>query len=314
CFVLVAIFAFALPVGILGNLAVLVYNTCLGRTLSTSNVFLVNLALCDSAWILTLPLNLHFRFQRPDPRDLQTFCKIKHVSFNVSIYGSILFLTLISFDRYVGTVHPISSLRWWNVGKAKMCSVCAWAGLMLIAIPDFFLTFAVQQSENVTVCLNHFRDPFHPAKTIILIRTTVCFLLPLCIMLFFYVTTVRALRRPPKGARRRGAQQTERKPLRLIAAAVLVFAASFVPYHLTVVTLVIMQIRDLIKPSDADVLYVAYELCEAICTLSSCLDPVLYLLATEQFKRKLLALKRDRYTRPCCRASNRVGVMVMKEY
>lgn len=314
CFVLLAIFTFTLPVGILGNLSVLAYYTLLGKTLKTSNVFLLNLALCDSAWILIVPLNLYFKFQTADPQDLQTFCKIKNVSFNVIIYGSILFLTLISFDRYVGTVHPISSLRWWNVSKAKTCSVCAWAGLILIAVPDIFVTCTVQRSENVTVCLDHFKDPFHSVKTFIIVRTTVCFLLPFCIMLFFYKTTIHVLRCPSKGARNRGAQQIGRKPLQLITAAVLVFAISFVPYHLIVITLVFMQIHSPMSSSDANVLYVSYELCEAICSLSSCLDPVLYILATEQFKRKLLALRRDKYMRLCCRASRRVGVILMKEY
>lgn len=314
CFVLLAIVTFTLSVGILGNLTVVVYYTCLGKTLNTSDVFLLNLALCDSAWILTLPLNLYYKYQRQNPQYIQTFCKIKNVTFNFSIYGSILFLTLISFDRYVGTVHPISSLRWWNVGKAKTCSVWAWAGLILIAIPDFFITFSIQRSENVTVCLDLFTGPFHPVKTITVIRTTVYFLLPFCIMLFCYITTVQVLRRPPKGATNRGAQQMRRKPVKLITAAVLVFVFSIVPYNFMVIILVFVQINGPINPSYVNVLYVSYEFCEAICSLSPCLDPVLYILATEQFKRKLLALKRDSYRKLCCRNSRRVGIMLMKEY
>lgn len=313
CFVLLAIVTFTLSVGILGNLTVVLYYTCLGKTLNTSDVFLLNLTLCDCAWILTLPFNLYYKFQRQNTH-LQTLCKIKNVTFNFSIYGNILFLTLISFDRYVRTVHPVSSLRWWNVSKAKTCSVCAWAGLILIAIPDFFITFALQWSENVSVCLDHFTGPFHPVKTIIIIRTTVYFLLPFCIMLFCYIMTVQMLKRPPKGASTTGAQQMRKKPVQLITAAVLVFAVSIVPYHFMVIILMFMQIHGPINPSNINVLYVSYEFCEVICSLSTCLDPVLYILATKQFKRKLLALKRDSSKKLCCRASRRVGIIMMKEY
>lgn len=309
CYVLLVLFSFALPVGILGNIAAIINYSCFRKTSSTSNVFLLNLALCDSAWILTLPFTLYFTFQRPYLKDIQVFCQFKKISFNINIYGSILFLTLISFDRYVGTVHPISSLRWWGVGKAKLCSLCTWVMLVLSSIPELFVTFAIQRPENVTVCMDHIQGPFIYVKTITIMRTIVGFLLPFGIMLGFYVMTVRVLKRLPRGRRPRGAQRTGGKPLRLITAAILVFVVSFVPYHVMIITLVFMRIHNQVTPSNTNVLYAAYEFLEAVCSVSSCLDPVLYIVASEQFQRKLLALKRDRYRRLCCRASRRVGVI-----
>eukprot|EP00064_Thunnus_orientalis_P008674 superscaffoldBa00001052_g8697 len=309
CYVLLVLFTFALPVGILGNLAALINYTCFRKTSSTSNVFLLNLALCDFAWILTIPFTLYFTFQRPHLRGIQIFCQFKKVSFNINIYGSILFLTLISFDRYAGTVHPISSLRWWDVGKAKLCSVCTWVVLVLTSIPDLFLTFAIQRPENVTVCMDHIQGPFNYVKTITIIRTIVGFLLPFSVMLVFYMMTVRVLRRLPRGIRCRRAHRAGGKPLWLITATLLVFVVSFVPYHVMVITLVFMRIHNQVTPSNTNVLYASYQFFEAMCSVSSCLDPLLYIVASEQFLRKLLALKRDRYRRLCCRASRRVGVI-----
>lgn len=307
CYVLLVLLSFMLPLGILGNVAVLINCTCFRKTLNAGTVFLLNLALCDSAWILTLPFTLYFTSQTPYIRDNQIFCRFKKISFNINIYGSILFLALISFDRYAGTVHPISSLRWWNVGKAKLCSVCMWAVLILSSIPDFFVTFSVQRSENVTACMDHIQGPLHFVKTITLIRTTVGFPLPFGIMLVFYIMTVRVLRQLPHSRRNRGAQGG--KPLRLITAAILVFVVSFVPYHTVVNTLVFMRVHNMMTPYNTNVLHVSYELSEAMCILSSCLDPVLYILAGEQFQKKLLAFNRDKYRRLCCRVSRRVGAI-----
>ncbi|KAG7230956.1 hypothetical protein INR49_024985 [Caranx melampygus] len=309
CYILLVLFIFALPVGILGNIAAVINYSCFRKTSSTSNIFLLNLALCDSAWILTLPFTLYFTLQRPYLQDIQIFCQFKKISFNVNIYGSILFLTLISFDRYVGTVHPISSLRWWDAGKAKLCSFCAWVVLILSSIPDLFVTFAIQRPENVTVCMDHIQGPFIYVKTITIIRTTVGFLLPFSIMLAFYIMTMRVLKRLPRGRRHRGAQWAGGKPLRLITAALLVFVVSFTPYHIMVITLVFMRIHNQVTPSNTNVLYASYEFFEAMCSVSSCLDPVLYIMASEQFQRKLLALRGDQYRRLCCRASRRVGVL-----
>ncbi len=98
-YVLLVLFTFALPVGILGNVAALIYYICLRKTWSTSNVFLLNLALCDSAWILTLPFTVYFAFQRPHIKDMDIFCQFKKISFNINVYGSIHFLALVSFYR-----------------------------------------------------------------------------------------------------------------------------------------------------------------------------------------------------------------------
>ncbi|XP_059191762.1 P2Y purinoceptor 6-like [Centropristis striata] len=309
CYILLVLFSFAVPVGILGNIAALINYSCSRKALSTSNLFLFNLALCDSAWILTLPFTLYFALQRPYLKDIQIFCQFKKISFNINIYGSILFLTLISFDRYVGTVHPISSLRWWDVGKAKLCSVCTWVALILSSIPDLFVTFAIQRPQNVTVCMDHIHGPFVYVKIITILRTIIGFLLPFSIMLAFYIMTVRVLRRLPRGRRHAGAQRAGGKPLRLITAAILVFVVSFVPYHVMIITLVFMRINKQVTPSNTNILYAFYEFFEAMCSVSSCLDPVLYIVASEQFQKKLLALKTHRYRRLCCRASRRVGVI-----
>lgn len=309
CYVMLALLTFALPVGILGNIAALINYTCFMKTWTTSNVFLLNLALCDSAWILTLPFTLYFALQRPHYKYINIFCQFKKISFNMNVYGSIHFLMLISFDRYVGTVHPISSLRWWGVGRAKLCSFCTWVVLILTSIPDIVFTFANQRPKNVTVCMDHIQSPLLHFKTITIIRTVVGFLLPFTCMMVFYYMTVRVLRRLSRRGSQRGAQRVGGKPLLLITAAIIVFVVSFVPYHIMIITLVFMRIHDQVTPSNTNILYASYEFSEAMCSVSGCLDPVLYILACDRFQKKLLAFKRDRYRRLCCRASRRIEVI-----
>ncbi|KAJ7997862.1 hypothetical protein DPEC_G00216560 [Dallia pectoralis] len=310
CYVLLVLFTFALPVGILGNVAALLNYTCFRtRSLSTSNVFLLHLALCDSAWLLTLPFTIYFNLQKPYLRIVQTFCQLKKIVFNVNIYGSIFFLTLISFDRYAGTVHPISSLRWWGVGKAKLCSACVWVFLLLASIPDLFMTFASRRPWNETTCTDvHIQGPFVFVKTISISRTLVGFALPFSVMLGFYAMTVRVLRGLSGGKTRGSRGQWTGKPLMLISAALLVFVVSFVPYHVMIMTLLYLKIRGQVTPDNEHVLYASYEFFEAMCSVSSCLDPVLYILASERFQKRLRALRRGHYRALCCRRSRRVGV------
>jgi len=313
CYVLLALFTVGLPVGLVGNVAALVHYTFLRRSLRTGHVFLLHLALCDSAWILTLPFTIYFNLHLPDLRDIQVYCKLKKVFFNFNIYGSILFLTLISFDRYAGTVHPVSSLQWWDVGRAKLCAALAWLLLFLGSVPDLFMMFAVRRPGNVTVCMDHIQGPFAYVRAVSIARTALGFLLPFVVMLALYGMTLRVLRRMPRGGRRgrgcRGDGGGGGKPIRLIAAALLVFVVSFAPYHAMIITLVFMRTRGEVTPANADILYAVYEFFEAMCSVSCCLDPLLYILASERVQRKLLSLGRARYGRLCCRGNQRVGVI-----
>ena len=315
CYFLLVLFSIAIPVGIVGNIAALLAFSCFRKTASPGTVFLLNLALCDSAWILMLPFNIYFTLQRPYLRGIHIFCQLKKVSFNVNIYGSIFFLTLVSFDRYVGTVHPISSLGWWDVGRARLCSGVAWVLLLLGSIPDLFVTFGVRRPGNVTVCMDHIQGPFEYVKSISLVRTLVGFVLPFAAMLGFYAGTVRVIRRMSGWRSQKRMRLAKGKPLLLITAALLVFVVSFLPYHVMIVTLVFLRVRGLVTSANTGVLYAAYEFLEALCSVSSCLDPILYILASERFQKRLQSLGRGRSGRgggpPIglrSRASRKVGV------
>lgn len=70
---------FTVPVGILGNLAVLINYTIFRKTSSSSNIFLFNLVLCDTAWILTLSSSLYVTLKTPHITNIQIFCQFKKV-------------------------------------------------------------------------------------------------------------------------------------------------------------------------------------------------------------------------------------------
>lgn len=204
--------------------------------------------------------------------------------------------------------HPISSLRWWDVSKAKLCTMCTWVVLLLSSIPDVVVIFANQKPENINMCMEHIHGSLIYVKAITIFRTIAGFLLPFSVMLTCYLMTVRVLSHLPRGRRHRGGQRAGGKPLLLITAAILVFVVSFVPYHVMAITLVFMRINDQSTQSNNTILCASCYFFEAMCSISSCLNLVLYIMASEQFQRRLLALRRDGYRSLCCRASRRVGV------
>ncbi|XP_062855186.1 P2Y purinoceptor 6-like [Trichomycterus rosablanca] len=307
CSILLVLFVFGLPVGVLGNIVAILNYTCCRHSWTTGTVFLLNLALCDITWLLFLPFTLYFSLHQPHLPDINMFCQFKKVFFNINVYGSILFLALISFDRYTGTVHPISSLRWWDGKKACLCSIFTWIILVLASIPDFFMTFAFTRPGNITVCMDHIHGPFSYVATISVLRALLGFLLPLSIMGAIYARMVKVLKSMPGKKNIRGKRFAPRrtgKPLILITAAVLVFLVSYAPYHIMIVTLVFMRFIGKVTVKNVNTLYTAYEFLEAMCSISSCLDPLLYILASQHFQQRWRKLKRSL----CCRNNRRVGI------
>ncbi|GAA6073792.1 P2Y purinoceptor 1-like [Tachysurus ichikawai] len=311
CSILLVLFIVGLPVGLLGNTAAIVNYTCCRRPWNTGTVFLLNLAMCDIAWLLLLPFTLYFNLRHPHIKGVNVFCQFKKIFFNINVYGSIFFLALISFDRYAGTVHPISSLRWWDNKKACLCSIFTWILLILGSIPDLFMTFDASRPENVTVCMDHIHGPFSYVTTVSLMRALVGFLLPFVVMGAFYTQMAKVLRSMPRGkASKRGKTLPPRKTAKsliLIMAALAVFFLSYAPYHIMIVILVFMRFIGKVTTENTNTLYIAYVFLEALCSVSSCLDPVLYILASQHFKQRWNR-KKMVIARLCCRSTRRVGV------
>uniref|UniRef100_W5L5B4 G-protein coupled receptors family 1 profile domain-containing protein n=1 Tax=Astyanax mexicanus TaxID=7994 RepID=W5L5B4_ASTMX len=193
CSMLLVLFIISLPVGVLGNIVAILNYTCCRRSWTTGTVFLLNLALCDFTWLLVLPFTFYFTLLHPHTPNIHIFCQFKKIFFNINVNGSIIFLALISFDRYTGTVHPISSLRWWNSRKACLCCFCTWLLLLLGSIPDFFMAFAHRGAGNTTLCIGHMYGPLNYMSAISLVRMLVGFLLPLGVMGALYSRMIRGV-------------------------------------------------------------------------------------------------------------------------
>lgn len=310
CSILLVLFVIGLPVGLLGNMAAIVNYTCCRQPWNTGTVFLLNLALCDITWLLLLPITVYFTLCQTHIKGMNIFCQFKNMFFTINVYGSIFFLALISFDRYAGMVHPISSLRWWDGKKACLCSVFTWIFLILGCIPDLFMTFDMNHPGNITICMDHIHSPFSYVMTISLMRALVGFLLPFMVMGAFYTQMIKVLRSMPgrKALRMQSsAPRRTGKPLILITAALVVFLLSYAPYHIMIVTLVFMRFIGKVTTENMKTLYIAYEFLEALCSVSSCLDPVLYILASQNFQQRWRRQKMA-MARLCCRDTRRVGV------
>lgn len=288
CYFLIIVCLFTLLLGFLGNILALLYYACSRKSWTTSTIFLFNLALCDITWILMVPFSVYYNLQKLAMYSSQIFCQFRRIFFDINIYGSIYFLTLISFDRYVGAVHPISSLKWWDKGKATFCTIAIWIFIFIESIPDFYYTFSVRRQDVTAACLDNIGEPLHIVIPFTVSRIVFGFLIPITVICICYMLTLKELRQLKKRQKRRNKNA---KPLMLVSAALIVFAVAFIPYHVMMMAVLIYRVSYQLNSGNVSTIFTIYKLTEIICSISSCLDPIIFMLASKKFHLRLKTLK-----------------------
>ncbi|NXA33703.1 P2RY1 protein, partial [Eudromia elegans] len=303
CYLLILVSLFTLSVGLLGNVLALGHYMYCMKTWTTSTVFLFNLAFCDFTWILMAPFSFYYSLQNIPLYSSETFYQVRKLFFNINIYGSIYFLTLISFDRYVGAVHPISSLTWWDKGKATFCTIVVWIFIVIGSVPEIYYTFVARRPPDGIISLDNIGGPLHFVVPLTLSRFLLRFLIPVTVIFTCYMLTFRALVQLNKRQQRRN---TLVRPLILISAAVIVFAISFTPYHVTMLVVLIYRINCKLHCGNVSTIFAIYKVTELICSFNSCLDPIIFMVANKEFYQRMKTIKCHPKCQCCCCLTQRV--------
>ncbi|NWW90168.1 P2RY1 protein, partial [Rhynochetos jubatus] len=303
CYLLIVVCLFTLLAGLLGNILALRHYVYCMKTWTTNTIFLFNLALCDFTWTLMAPFSVYYSLQKLAVYSSQAFYRILRVFFSINIYGSIYFLTLISFDRYVGAVHPITSLTWWNKGKAVFCTVAVWIFIVIASMPEIYYTVAVERQHDVINSLDGTEGPLQFAVPFTLSKILLRFLIPVTVIFTCYMLTLKALLQLSKRQQRKNRLV---RPLLLISATMIVFAVSFIPYHVMMMVILIYRIH--CQPScwNTTTLSAIYQVTEIICSINSCLDPIIFTVANKTFYQRIKTIKCHSKHQCCCCLEGRV--------
>uniref|UniRef100_A0A8B9ENU1 G-protein coupled receptors family 1 profile domain-containing protein n=1 Tax=Anser cygnoides TaxID=8845 RepID=A0A8B9ENU1_ANSCY len=284
CYLLILVCFFILLVGFLGNILALRHYVYCRKTWTTNSIFLFNLALCDFTWILMAPFSVYYSLQRLDDYSSQTFYHIIRLFFSINIYGSVCFLTFISFDRYIGAVHPISSLTWWDKGKATSCTVAVWIFIVTASVPEICFTIEIGRQYDSTNSQDSTGGILQFAVPFVLSKIVLRFLIPVTVIFTCYMLTLKALLQLSKRQQRRNRII---RPFLLISAAMILFVVCFTPYHVMMMVILIYRITCQAPCGSTNTLLAVYQITEIICSISSCLDPIIFTVANKTFCQRM---------------------------
>ncbi|KAM6970001.1 G protein-coupled receptor 34 like [Aplochiton taeniatus] len=268
-------------VGLLGN-TMTMYVFYLRRHNNTSMaVYMRNLATSDFLLMLGLPLRIHYH-NREGPFYL---CKVVGLFFYINMYASVLFLCLISLDRYLKVVKPVWVLRIHRVSWSRRASLCVWTCMSLGTVVFFLRRDSRTPCEKI--CF-HFHRKSLPGGVANLAAVT-CFGVLFLLFVCFYGRIARKLRTMSLGNGDARARQGRKRRLLVKTFAVpLTFTLCFLPYHLVRVPYVLAQMDVIESGSSKQKLHILNEWSLLLSTLNSCLDPIIYYLLSCTYRRTIL--------------------------
>ncbi|EGW12865.1 C-X-C chemokine receptor type 2 [Cricetulus griseus] len=280
-YAVVIIYVLVTLLSLLGNslvMLVILYNR---STCSVTDVYLLNLAIADLLFALTLPV---WAASKVNGWIFGTaMCKIFSFVKEVTFYSSVLLLACISMDRYLAIVHATSTLI-QKRHLVKFVCITMWVLSVLVSLPILILRNIVKANSFTLVCYEDAGNNTTKWRMVLrFLPQTIGFLLPLLIMLFCYGSTLRTLFKAHMGQKHRA--------MRVIFAVVLVFLLCWLPYNLVLFSDTLMRTKKIQETckrrNDIDR---ALQATEILGFLHSCLNPIIYAFIGQKFRYGLLKI------------------------
>ncbi|XP_074864168.1 putative G-protein coupled receptor 34 [Carettochelys insculpta] len=243
-------------------------------------VYMKNLAVSD----LLLSLCLPFRTAYQNQSGPLVLCTMVGAFFYLNMYVSILFLSLISLDRYLKIIWPLQQFKIHTLPCSTAAARVVWLACAIGTLPFFF-----ERREEVP-CANkcfHFRSkrPLGAALNMVVVAA---FFLHLLLFLYFYGKISATLHKAPLGKVQQQSQRTRSKAITNILVVLIIFTVCFAPYHSVRVPYILAQVDVISSTQWKQALHLANELVLCISALNSCLDPVIFFFLSSSFRKAVL--------------------------
>ncbi|EDL00308.1 C-X-C chemokine receptor type 1 isoform X1 [Mus musculus] len=278
---LVVFYALVSLLSLLGNSLVMLVILYRRRTRSVMDVYVLNLAIADLLFSLTLPFLAVSKlkgwiFGTP-------LCKMVSLLKEFNFFSGILLLACISVDRYLAIVHATRTLARKRY-LVKFVCVGIWGLSLILSLPFAIFRQAYKPFRSGTVCYEVLGEATTDFRmTLRGLSHIFGFLLPLLTMLVCYGLTLRMLFKTH--------MRQKHRAMGVIFAVVLVFLLCCLPYNLVLLSDTLLGahlIEDTCeRRNDIDqALYIT----EILGFSHSCLNPIIYAFVGQNFRHEFLKI------------------------
>ncbi|XP_031175656.1 cysteinyl leukotriene receptor 2 [Sander lucioperca] len=280
------------PVAFLCNMGALaVFFLQRNRRHSASCVVMVNLALSDGSFSLTLPLRLAYYFRGGVWDFPDWLCRLCVFGFYINLYTSILFLTLLSVLRWLAVAQPLRHRSLATPTRTLLVCIGIWLFVGTFSAP--FLSNGIANRAGFPRCF----EPSSPSswgRVLILnyVALAFGFLLPFLTIIVCYSRLVRRLTansaiHSGAGSALSGAsiarRHNRRRSVHLVSMVTATFLLCFLPYHV-IRSLHLHAVCDGWSCAATVALQRAVVVTLCLAASNSVVNPLLYYYSTRTFR------------------------------
>ncbi|XP_041116177.1 lysophosphatidic acid receptor 6-like [Polyodon spathula] len=283
-----SVYSMVFVLGLISNVVALYIFLCSLKLRNETTTYMMNLVFSDLIFVFTLPLRIFYFVTRNWPFG-DMLCKISVSLFYTNMYGSMLFLTCISVDRFLAIVHPFRSRTLRTKRNAKIICCAIWALVLAGSLPTGFLlnsTSKHNKGENKYSCFENFSSSEwkdYLSKVVIFIET-VGFLIPLILNVSCSAMVLQTLRRPRTLNQ---GKLNKTKILRMIMVHLFIFCFCFVPYNINLVFYALVRTQALKGCTLVAVVRTMYPVTLCIAVSNCCFDPIVYYFTSETIQNSI---------------------------
>lgn len=252
---------------------------------TVTNIFLLNLVLSNLLFASSLPFLAIYH--QSEWTFGNVLCKMVNSAYFIGFYSSILFLTLMTFDRYLAVVHAIAAAKCRKKVYAIIGTAAVWCISILASTKELVLRNVWKSPSNGLVC----KESGYVESTMKVWRLVSYyqqffgfFLIPLFTLMYCYITiTIRIL----------STRMREKcRSIRLIFIIIFTFFVCWTPYNIVIFLQAIQDSSAAREESCSDHLDYALYISQNIAYTYCCISPVFYTFVGKKFQshfRRLVA-------------------------
>ncbi|XP_051955750.1 chemokine XC receptor 1-like [Xyrauchen texanus] len=267
-------FTLVVVLSCIGNILVLVILALYESVKSLTNIFILNLALSDLLFTFGLPFWASYHIWGWTFGE--TCCKTVKFLFYLGFYSSVFFLTLMTIQRYMAVVHPLSD--WEKCRGFSIAPFIMWILSALTALLGSLRSKVIrEQSNNGTYCEYDSTEVKHA----IVYFQNAFFFIAFVIMGFCYTRMLQTITKARTNKRH--------KTARLIFCIALVFFIGWAPFNI-VIFLRSLTDHGLYPFRECNIsinLDYAFYVCRLLAFSHCCLNPVFYVFVGVKFRNHL---------------------------
>ncbi|KAF8766553.1 allatostatin-A receptor-like [Argiope bruennichi] len=292
------LFGVIVVVGLFGNALVVIVVTCNPQMRSTTNLLIINLAMADLLFIVFCVPFTAWDYALPYWPFGDAWCRIVQYLVIVCAYASIYTLVLMSLDRFLAVVHPVTSMSIRTEKNAYIAIGLMWVVILLSCIPalqshgEMFYMFAYTEYSVcvflATMGYNYaaFQICFFLSSYIIPLGLIFCLYMLMLKRLWFGVA--------PGGHMSAESVKSKKRVTRMVVVVVVIFAFCWCPIQIVLVLKSVSAFE--LNPANIVIQITSH----ILAYMNSCVNPILYAFLSDNFRkafRKVIYCN-SRYNRP----------------